>query len=560
MYQQFFNFTEAPFSIAPDPHFVYMSARHQEGLAHLLYGITQSGGFVALTGEVGTGKTTLCQCLLQQLPEEVDLALVLNPKLNAVELLATICDELSIDYNKYRLTLKHLVDTLNHHLLEAHAKGRRTVLMIDEAQNLSFPVLEQIRLLTNLETSKQKLLQIILVGQPELQELLASPQLRQLNQRITARYHLLPLNRTETGLYIKHRLAVSHGDRSIFKPSAIKAIHCLSGGIPRLVNLICDRALLGAYVHNSRRVSTAIVNRAAREIDSLLLVKQQRRRRMLLLAILLFSAMAAGYYHWPAPFASLHEKTLPPTPLSIQEPAIPDNTARPVPAETKETEDDAALPAEKEKIETNTAEQPAANLYQYLQKTELNLPQVFVDLLSIWDLPPATTQQCEELPVDCLADRATWRELIGLNRPVILEFALDSEQKRHLLLVGVKKGRPVFRHQGRDIDFSLHEVLTQWQGYYLLLWQSSPSGVDLIYPGQQSAAVLWLREQLDALLPAAETTRREADYFDSALQKRVIAFQQNGQLQADGIVGPRTMIHLQNLTVDQYGPRLRISD
>lgn len=541
-----------------------MSSRHQEGLAHLLYGITQGGGFIALTGEVGTGKTTLCQCLLQQLPQQVDLALVLNPKLNAIELLATICDELSIDYNKYRQTLKHLVDALNHHLLEAHAKGRRTVLMIDEAQNLSFPVLEQIRLLTNLETSKQKLLQIILVGQPELQELLASPQLRQLNQRITARYHLLPLNRAETGLYIKHRLAVSHGDRAIFKPSAIKAVHRLSGGIPRLVNLICDRALLGAYVHNRRRVSTAIVNRAAREIDSLLLVKQQQRRRMLLLATLLLSVMASGYYHWPAPFASLHEKAPPVTFLSIQAPAKPENmetlAASSAPLETKETEDDAALPTEEEKIESKGAEKPIVNLQQYLQQTPLTLPQAFTDLLSIWGLPPATPQQCEQLPVNCLADRATWRELIGLSRPVILEFAVDSEQKHHLLLVGMDNGRPVFRQQGRDISFSLHEVLTLWQGYYLLLWQSPLGGVDLIYPGQQSAAVLWLREQLDALSSASETTRGAADYFDSALQKRVVAFQQSRQLQADGIVGPRTMIHLQNLSADQYGPRLRISD
>ncbi|HEY5141064.1 MAG TPA: AAA family ATPase, partial [Methylococcales bacterium] len=198
MYNQYFHFSELPFSIAPDPHFIYMSPRHQEGLAHLLYGINVGGGFVALTGEVGTGKTTLCHCLLQQLPKNIDIALILNSKLNAIELLATICDELGIIYDKNQHSLKILIDLLNQHLLTAHANGRRTVLLIDEAQNLSMEVLEQIRLLTNLETSKTKLLQIILVGQPELKELLKRRDLRQLNQRITARYHLQPLSLDET--------------------------------------------------------------------------------------------------------------------------------------------------------------------------------------------------------------------------------------------------------------------------------------------------------------------------------------------------------------------------
>ena len=246
MYEQHFNFTAPPFSIAPNPRYVYLSPQHREALAHLLYGISIGGGFVVLTGEVGTGKTTLCRCLMEQLPEDVDIALIFNPRLNARELLASICDELKISNPGEKTSIRRLIDLLNHHLMDTHARGRRTIVLIDEAQNLSYDVLEQIRLLTNLETNVTKLLQIILVGQPELNTLLARPNLRQLSQRITARYHLLPLSLAETGAYISRRLAVSGVTRRIFSRLAVGRIHRLSVGIPRLINLICDRALLGA--------------------------------------------------------------------------------------------------------------------------------------------------------------------------------------------------------------------------------------------------------------------------------------------------------------------------
>lgn len=252
MYTHYFGLTERPFSLAPNPRYLFMSPRHQEALAHLLYGTGESGGFVALTGEVGTGKTTLCHCLLEQLPDDIDIALILNPRMNSVELLASLCDELRIAYPPNTQSLKVLVDGLNKHLLSAHAKGHRTVVVIDEAQNLSFDVLEQIRLLTNLETSRTKLLHIILVGQPELNRLLAQKNLRQLNQRITARYYLEPLSFNETRAYIHHRLAVSGGDSRLFTHAAVRRIYRYSGGIPRLINNICDRALLGAYSRGLR--------------------------------------------------------------------------------------------------------------------------------------------------------------------------------------------------------------------------------------------------------------------------------------------------------------------
>jgi len=226
LYLQHFGLTEAPFSITPDPAFVYLSAAHREALAHLLYGVGKggSGGFVQLTGEVGTGKTTICRCLLEQVPEDTLIALILNPLVTPRELLAAICDELGVDIRQAEDSSKKMVDALNHYLLQQYADGKRVVIVIDEAQNLSPEALEQVRLLTNLETAKHKLLQMVLLGQPELRQLLQRQNLRQLAQRITARYHLVPLNEAETVAYIKHRMRVAGARQSRVKKAALKAI------------------------------------------------------------------------------------------------------------------------------------------------------------------------------------------------------------------------------------------------------------------------------------------------------------------------------------------------
>src|SRR6056297_188371 len=252
MYLEHFGLLESPFSIAPDPGYLYMSERHREALAHLLYGLKTDGGFVLLTGEVGTGKTTICRSLLDQIPDHVDLAYVFNPKVTATELLETICDELQIE-RPTTASVKALVDLLNQHLLDNHARERKTVLLIDEAQNLSAEVLEQLRLLTNLETSRRKLLQIILLGQPELRDLINRPQMSQLAQRVTARYHLKPLEKHDIAAYVAHRLKVAGCDRPLFTSGAIRRISCLSRGVPRLINLLCDRALLGALTQQKAR-------------------------------------------------------------------------------------------------------------------------------------------------------------------------------------------------------------------------------------------------------------------------------------------------------------------
>ncbi len=265
MYLQHFQLTEAPFSIAPNPRYLYLSQRHQEALAHLLYGIRGEGGFVLLTGAIGAGKTTVCRCLLEQLPEHCEVAYIFNPKLSVTELLATICHEFGIDHPENESSVKRFVDLINDHLLERHAQGKNSVLIIDEAQNLAPDVLEQMRLLTNLETNERKLLQIILIGQPELAALLDRPGLTQLAQRIVARYHLEPLSRHEIATYVQHRLAVSGTQHPLIPPKLAGLLHHLTGGVPRLINVLCDRALLGAYTQGKSTVDRATLLQAARE-------------------------------------------------------------------------------------------------------------------------------------------------------------------------------------------------------------------------------------------------------------------------------------------------------
>lgn len=266
MYTNYFGLKEKPFSIAPDPRYLYMSELHREALAHLLYGISSDGCFILLTGDVGTGKTTVCRCLLAQLPEDTEVALIVNPRLSVLELLETICDELKISLDGGEESPKDYIDLLNVYLLEAHGQGKNIALLIDEAQNLSLDLLEQLRLLTNLETDQKKLLKIVLLGQTELRRILDQPGAAQISQRITSRYHLLPLDRKNCFAYVQHRLAVAGENGNVFSQSALARVFALSHGIPRLINVLCDRSLLGTYVEEKYLVSAGIVNKAAHEV------------------------------------------------------------------------------------------------------------------------------------------------------------------------------------------------------------------------------------------------------------------------------------------------------
>jgi len=270
MYTRYFGLTEKPFAIAPNPRYLFMSELHREALAHLLYGISSDGCIILLTGDVGTGKTTVCRCLIDQLPETTDIALILNPKLSIADLFKTICEELEIGIEEPSPSIKTYIDRLNQYLLNSHSKGRNTALIVDEAQNLDVEILEQLRLLTNLETDTNKLLQIVLIGQPELRDILNDPKLSQINQRITTRYHLKPLQSADVGNYIQHRIAIAGGNsRNVFfSKQAIDYVIKTSKGIPRIINLLCDHALLGAYANNSDHVSLAIMKKAVAELVS----------------------------------------------------------------------------------------------------------------------------------------------------------------------------------------------------------------------------------------------------------------------------------------------------
>jgi len=268
MYEAFFGLAESPFSITPDPRYLFPSSRHTEALGHLFYGVSAAGGFIQLTGEVGTGKTTVVRSLLAREPADVDIALVLNPRVTVTEFLQTLCEELAVPVaTEQKTSVKSLVDALTARLLEAHAAGRRVAVLIDEAHLLERDVLEQVRLLTNLETSTRKLLQIILIGQPELRDLLAREDLRQVAQRITGRLHLDPLAATETAAYVRHRLRVAGATREIFSPAALRELHRQSGGLPRLINVIADRAMLGAFARDRHEISAALVREAAAEVS-----------------------------------------------------------------------------------------------------------------------------------------------------------------------------------------------------------------------------------------------------------------------------------------------------
>jgi general secretion pathway protein A len=531
---------------------MYMSGRHQEGLAHLLYGINEGGGFVALTGEVGTGKTTLCHCLLQDLPKHVDIALILNPKMNALELLATICDELAIDYNTSHYSLKNLVDALNQYLLIAHAKGRRTVLLIDEAQNLSMEVLEQIRLLTNLETSKSKLLQIILVGQPELKELLRKQELRQLNQRITARYHLLPLSLAETREYIRHRLYVCNGDTELFKAGAIKKVYQYSSGIPRIINILCDRALLGAYANNSRIITPAIINAAARE--TLAPFGGLSSRKLLLFTLLLLSCVA---------FSMFYLKDLDPWVrlTSINEPGM----ELPKPSEVTAFANDKALVKTKPPITPIVIQsaKSAEKFDAWLANRDLTLSAGIENALKVWRQSPPVpgAADCATLQKQgfiCVSGSATWKDLMSIGRPAILEFVSTDQSKHYVLMIGIKQDQALFQF-GQEVSFPIADVLRYWNGRYLIIWQSPFPEVQTIHPGQTSDDVLWLRRMLTAN-DGVDEQASDPRFFDNDLLNRVKAFQLQHHLIEDGIAGTRTLFYLDNVASSSNAPRLIIAD
>ena len=541
MYTSFFGLNEKPFTITPDPRYLFMSERHGEGLAHLVYGVTESGGFIQLTGEIGTGKTTLVRTLLGQIPAEVDIALILNPQLTAVEFLTAICEELGISLPEDKDSAKALVDALNHHLLDAHARGRRTILLIDEAQNLADDVLEQLRLLTNLETAKQKLLQIILIAQPELREKLSQHNLRQLSQRVTGRYHLEPLSREEADKYIDHRLRVAGALTEIFDTRARREVFRLSGGVPRVMNVICDRALLGAYSRETRIVSKRLVRRAANEVAGQPLPPAFMKFAVPVVSVIGLMVLGAAMWAMINGDSPISDEAvsvpLPVDPPVTETATIEDSQPNPVNAER-------ALEARLTKLEAKSG-------------TDSGIPT----LLSLWgiDYNAAAGPACAQAEVQgfsCYFQRGSWNGIRQLDRPVVLTLT-DSQGKTHQpVLISLDNNVAELSIAGERMNFPVEEVADLWFGQFMLIWRPPGGRPVAISPGTQNDNVRWLRQSLAALDTNYQPPDANSDFFDDGLQQQLMAFQRQHRLEADGLAGQKTQIIINSLLALDDTPRL----
>ena len=551
MYQSYFGLVEAPFSIAPDPYYLYMSEHHQEALATLLYGVRGDGGFVLLTGEVGAGKTTICRHLLEQVPEACDLAYIFNPKLTVVELLSTICDEFGIKYPKSNISIKLFVGLINDYLLEAHAKGRRVVLIIDEAQNLSVDVLEQMRLLTNLETLQRKLLQIILIGQPELIVMLERPELRQLEQRIVARHHLGSLNKKEVAAYVRHRLEVSGAQRQLFPDALISKLYHLSKGVPRVINVICDRALLGAFVQGKELVDYSTLTQAAHEVFG----QQSKPQINKLLALIGCVVLLAGgaltlsiYQQHQATFrVAIAQNTI----VKQDQSEMLSKLVKPSQSSTSQT------------VKVLTDAKPVLVLPTMLD-FPVDLPRsssramAYAALLRAWNadyregVDPC--HQSETLGLRCRTARGGLEELRLFNLPAVLYLLDNKGQAFYATLTKLEDESATFVIGSETRVISLGALASQWSGNYTLLLHLPPTVHDYIPIGAQGPAVQWLSRQL-ALIQGRTLETSRASIFDDDLKRYLKQFQLSQGLIPDGAAGPQTLARLGAMT-DQTAPRL----
>ncbi len=538
MYAAYFGLTERPFSLAPDPRYLYLSDAHREALAHLLYGIGEGGSFVQLTGEVGTGKTTVCRALLEQLPPDVDVAMIFNPRLNSVELLAAVCDELRVPHPAGTTSLKVLVDALSQALLDAHARGRRTVLIIDEAQNLSARVLEEVRLLTNLETTTQKLLQVVLIGQPELADLLSRRNLRQLSQRVTARYHLRSFSEPESQRYVQHRMEVAGQRQPIFTKPAVRAAHRLARGIPRLLNTICDRALLGAYATGQTRVKEAVVRRAAREV----LGVRRSRRWATAAAVLLILVGSAAALVATGGLRSLGAWAL----SRAEKPGPSPETPMSAPTAT---------------VDERRAPEPALGAILDDPSLTADRASAFVSLYALWGLDARSVDAgrgCElgrAAGLRCLARTGTFTVLRRLNLPAILELATPDGRKHHVVLAGLDGDRATLEIGARRVTLAASEVERFWDGPFVIMWKSPVTGPLPLHPGMLNRDVAWLRQRLGAL-DGQPITAKANQTYDEELRRRVAVFQQGEALVPDGLAGEETLVRLVATAPGANGPSL----
>ncbi len=561
MYASHFGLKQAPFSIAPDPRYLFMSERHREALAHLLYGVGGGGGFVLLTGEIGAGKTTVCRCFLEQIPRRCNVAYIFNPKLSTAELLQSICDEFRIPLpGGPEASLKAHVDALNEFLLKTHAVGQNNVLIIDEAQNLSPEVLEQLRLLTNLETSERKLLQIILIGQPELRQMLAQPELEQLAQRVIARYHLDALSEEETAQYIQHRLETAGLKRgSLFERKALKRIHELTRGVPRRINLLCDRALLGAFAEGKARVDKAIVEKAAEEVFESLAVPEappkvaarkddgdRLGRRAMAdwpnwtwavfgtgVTLSLAGAGLSAWLHWVGPSKAS--------------------------ARTATVAHAASAPASQPRVTAPTEPRPPLVDATTLMKDAAPAEALaWQDLATLWRFDLKAGDPCNQLyraRLICFRNSGGLSLLTQLDRPALLTLQDGSGATRHAVLTRLVDNEAWLQLGSNKVRVPLAVLSGLWRGDFATIWLAPEGYRAKVQLGQTGPVVDWLAEQLGRIdKQAAGNPAR----FDRALQARLQAFQLTQGLKPDGVAGATTFM-LINQATGVPEPRLKPS-
>ncbi len=570
MYAKFFGLNQDPFSIAPDPRYLFMSERHREALAHLLYGLGGGGGFVLLSGEIGTGKTTVCRCFLEQIPGDCNVAYIFNPKLSVTELLRSICDEFHIPLPATAASAKDFTDPLNAFLLDGHAAGKNNVLIIDEAQNLSADVLEQLRLLTNLETNERKLLQIVLIGQPELRRMLARPELEQLAQRVIARFHLDALSATETTHYIAHRLAVAgmKGEPP-FDSKALARVHKLSRGVPRRINLLCGRALLGAYANGKARVDRATVDKAAAEVfgpdlksdagvDASHIQNLAPRRAgywptatiaLASMTGLLLGASILGAVMWLMQSQTTHNKSSDNTAaiekLALAPAASASSPLAPVGA--------ASAPVPANPLAPTPTTLSGDDFNARLAASPLTQNQALQALGAAWGLKLDGIDACQsalQQQVYCYAARQTPLSLIReLNRPGVVTLLDGNQRSTYAVLLGLTKDTASLRVGTQTHTVSLTTLAESWRGDFATLRRAPEGYAEKVFNGRARPGAEWLSAQLDkvpGMTPAAAPAPGASP--DAVLRARVYAFQLAHGLAPDGQAGPMTLMQLNRAT------------
>ncbi len=547
MYEQFFGLDDEPFRLTPDTRYLFLSAKHAEALAHLRLGLTESSGFVCITGDVGTGKTTLLRVFLAELGPEITAAYALTPPLSALDLLRRVCREFRVTPAGDSQT--DLVDGLHAYLIEQSALGRSCVVVLDEAQALSIELLEQIRLLLNLETETRKLLRVVLVGQPQLRRLLLDPELAQLNQRITLRWHLGPLSSRETRAYVHHRLAVASGGRArrLFTRPALRLLHGVSGGVPRLINMIAHRALLAAFVAREPRVSRRIVARAYREIQAVPLPGTLTLARRAALAGCGL-AIGASLVAVGAPEVDRLFRV----PPSLATPSGPSPTADATSGPTDSTP--STGPAAAPPADVPAPITSAAELGRLLagRDTQATARAATATLLTVWGARPLVEGEAR-LPEDL--ESVAWRRgleelqltanrsmLRLLDLPALLELRPPGATVPcWAAITGIDDSWMVLSIEGMSITADTVLLEPLWTGQAHILWKDFDALGPTLRPGVRGAAVAHLQALLrrvgtDGLAPTGT--------FDSATAKAVVEFQRRHQLDADGLVGPITRIVL----------------